>query len=161
MPRFRTFLTFGALAAGTAARRTPIDYHPPMRWFCIALLAIGCGNNGTSDAAVAVADARPAADAPLPDAAPPDAGLPDASALGRLCVTTADGGAGSCPSGIVCCSAGGTTVCREPADCPEGPGYKMCTGASDCQGSICCRVSTMQFCTKPSACSSYGGTEVP
>ena len=126
-----------------------------MRWLWIAFLAIGCGESGTSDAAVA-ADARSGADAP-----PPDAGMPDASALGRLCVTTADGGAGSCPAGIVCCSAGGTTVCREPADCPAGPGYKMCDHTPDCQGSICCRVSTMQFCTKTSACSSYGGTEIP
>jgi hypothetical protein len=130
-----------------------------MRWLWLAIFVIGCGNNGTSsaDAAMSGPDARPAADAPPPDAA----ATADASGLGRLCVTTADGGAGSCPSGIVCCSTGGTTICRLPADCPAGPGYKTCGHGGDCQGAICCLVGSMQFCTKPSVCTDYGGTQVP
>jgi hypothetical protein len=127
-----------------------------MRRLCLALLALGCGDDRPPGADAAAADARLAADAP-----PPDAGLADAGALGRLCATTADGGVGSCPPDLVCCSAGGTTICREPADCPAGPGYRSCEHGPDCQGSIRCLLGSMQFCTKPSACASYGGTEVP
>lgn len=132
-----------------------------MRWLWIAIFAVGCGNGSTpgpDGAPPAGADARAAADAPPPDAG---TGTADATPLGQLCVTTAaDGGPGSCPAGTLCCSAG-TTICRLPEDCPAGPGYKSCEHSPECQGSICCRLSSMQFCTKSNVCSSYGGVEVP
>jgi hypothetical protein len=132
------------------------------RLLATLLLLVACGG----DDQPAVPDAAAAIDAPLAvaDARPPDAAPePDAPAsLGQLCATTApDGGPGSCPGGV-CCSAGGTTRCTLPDDCPAGGGYRTCTGGADCQGSICCRVSqTWVFCTKPAACAAYGGTEIP
>lgn len=134
------------------------------RGLVLALLALtACGDDDTP----ARADAAPgAADAPLAiiDAAPAtvDAGVADVpSSLGQLCATTApDGGAGSC-KGSICCSAGGTTVCTLPEDCPTGAGYKECQHSTECQGSICCHLPSMQFCTKTAACAAYGGTQVP
>lgn len=128
-----------------------------------AVLAVGCGDDdgdggggGTADASVPVEDGGPAG---------ADGGgvEPDApSGLGQFCATNAvDGGPGSCPSGTVCCNKG-TTICTLPEDCSGGPGYVQCNHTPDCPGGrICCAVSGMTFCTKPSTCTQYGGTEVP
>lgn len=131
----------------------------------LLLVVVGCGSDDDQprfDAPVAPVDgATPTADAP--PAPIVDAGSPDVpSSLGKLCVTMAiDGGPGSCTGDAICCSAGGTTVCRVPSDCPTGPGYKSCTASSECQGSICCQLSTMTFCTKNNVCGAYGGTVLP
>ena len=40
------------------------------------------------------------------------------------------------------------------------PGFVPCDESSDCNN-ICCETASMTFCTKPSACDAYGGTELP
>ena len=93
---------------------------------------------------------------------------PDASGW----IDAAGGGAGAgqfcdtlpdhtpvCQSDLMCCA---DHVCRLPSDCSGGPGYVPCDEGSDCPSSfICCRIPSMTFCTKHSACSAYGGEEIP
>jgi hypothetical protein len=50
----------------------------------------------------------------------------------------------------VCC----VNTCRLAEDCPGGS-YLRCVTQSDCEafgGKVCCDVSGLRFCTKPSAC---------
>ena len=130
----------------------------------LALLIWGCNDDSQSgrdgpgvtvDAPAGGVDASPGAvDAPT--------GGGDASTLGELCVTSAiDGGPGACTGGEACCTAAAPYICRLPSDCPGGGGYVPCSHGSDCQGSVCCQLPQMTFCTKQNACASYGGTILP
>ncbi len=89
------------------------------------------------------------------------AGPPDAAGvgLGGFCNTQPDGGP-ACQPDLHCCEL--NLTCTLPEDCSGGPGFLPCDEGADCTSSkICCQTDTQTFCTKPSTCNSYGGTEIP
>jgi hypothetical protein len=134
----------------------------------VTLLAAACGDDGGSTGEIDAGTEAGAIDAGASDidagmsTAYPDAGAggQDASSgtagPGQPCNIIPDGGGPVCNDGLECCD---DNVCRAPDGCGSG-GYLACDCTDDCQGSICCDAPSMQFCTKRSACKSYGGTEV-
>jgi hypothetical protein len=82
--------------------------------------------------------------------------------LGALCANT-----GNCSQAMgqaVCC----VDTCKLATECPVPPGYFPCNRKADCstndrdsEGRICCEGGGMRFCTKPSVCKMFQGTELP
>lgn len=76
--------------------------------------------------------------------------------LGAICAN--DGNCSQAMGEAVCC----IDTCTLPDQCPSGPLYLPCDRGSDCAryggGKVCCELSSMRFCTKPSAC---GGRTLP
>jgi hypothetical protein len=112
----------------------------------LGVVLSGCGGDGDGDGGGGVIDA---------------AGAPDAAGvgLGHFCNTLPDGGP-ECAPDLTCCPDNST--CTLPDDCSGSPGFIPCDTGADCTSSkICCQTDSMTFCTKPSTCNAYGGTEIP
>jgi hypothetical protein len=128
-----------------------------MGFSMLLAMSTACGGDDEGDGTDPVVDSGPSAADGATDAidgAPTGGGTQE---IGQFCDTLPEGGP-SCVDGLSCCA---DNVCREPDDCAGSSGYVPCTQASDCGGKVCCETPSMTFCTKKSACTSYGGTELP
>lgn len=123
----------------------------------LALGAAGCSSDDKGDNSNGADSGVPPADAAASADAGSDANPGGAAGPGDFCNTLPDGGP-SCEADLECCS---DMVCRAPGDCPGAAGFIPCDCTDDCPSNsfICCETAQQTFCTKRSACNSYGGTE--
>lgn len=134
-----------------------------MRWGIVAVLLViapvGCGDDDGGDGGdpdVADAATTPGTDSSVPGQ--PDAGPSGTQGRNQFCEILQDGGP-FCEAALDCCD---DKVCRDPTDCPGSPGFIPCDKKADCPNNdVCCQIPSMTFCTKPSACNDYNGTELP
>ena len=130
-----------------------------MRWMVlVTLFLVACGGDDDDEDAGPL----PGIDSAVSDIdGGDDPGIDGSPAggqeIGQFCETLPDNGGPFCSAELDCCD---DNVCREPTDCPGAPGFVPCDEASDCNN-VCCETDSMTFCTKPSACDAYGGTELP
>jgi len=90
-----------------------------------------------------------------------DSGGGGTSTVGMICASSTN-----CTGpGEVCCLNMTPYSCQLSTACPMmEPGGIPCMHTPDCPsgGNICCAVpGTMPFCTRDSACTSFGGSELP
>jgi hypothetical protein len=129
------------------------------RALAIALLCAACGGDDGGGGGSGSGEPQDAPTGSMSDgAATGDGQGAGTQGPGQFCEVTPQGP--YCQAGLTCCMS--DKICRIATDCPGSTGFIMCVKLADCpNGNVCCQTPAQTFCTKKSACDSYGGTELP